>query len=84
MSESSASEELSSEPELEEYEEYATEQLGTDGQWATTVVNFSSQYGTHGTGSYTAANIAGPPGIYPKYGDFVEAFVLVGAAACYL
>ena len=48
-----------------------------DGQWAATVVNFSTQYGTDGSNSYTARNIAGSLRIYPKYGDFVDAFVLV-------
>lgn len=80
--EGSVSEEGSSETEEGPFLEEYREPVGSDGQWATTVVNFSSQYGTHDTGSYTAANIAGPPAIYPKYGDFVEAFVLVGAAAC--
>ena len=45
-------------------------------QFAEEVVNFSSQYGTNGTSSYVARNLAGPPTI-PRYGDFIEAFVLV-------
>ena len=46
-------------------------------QFADEVGNFSSQYGTAGTSSYTAANLAGPLKVYSKYGDFTEAFVLV-------
>ena len=46
-------------------------------QFAEKVVNFSSQYGTEGSNSYVAANLAGNPRVYHKYGDFVEAFVLV-------
>lgn len=45
--------------------------------FASRVVNFSSQYGTAGTSSYTAGNLAGELKIYDKYGDFQEAFVLV-------
>ena len=46
-------------------------------QFASGVVNFSSQYGTAGTSSYTASNLAGPLRVYDKYGDYTEAFVLV-------
>ena len=46
-------------------------------QFAEKVVNFSSQYGTEGSNSYVAANLAGNLRVYHKYGDFVEAFVLV-------
>lgn len=46
-------------------------------QFASKVVNFSSQYGTAGTSSYTASNLALGLNVYPKYGDFTEAFVLV-------
>ena len=46
-------------------------------QFAEKVVNFSSQYGTDGSASYVAANLAGDLRVYNKYGDFVEAFVLV-------
>ena len=47
-------------------------------QFAVAVENFSSQYGTQGTSSYTASNLAGDLRVYDNYGDFVEAFVLVG------
>ncbi len=46
-------------------------------QFAEVVVNFSSQYGNTHSQSYTAANLAGEPRIYSKYGDFQEALVLV-------
>ena len=46
-------------------------------QFAKDVVNFSSQYGTHDTASYTAQNLAGDLHIYGDYGDRTEAFVLV-------
>lgn len=46
-------------------------------QFVREVVNFSSQYGTQGSNSYTASNLAGPLRVYDRYGDFVEAFVLV-------
>lgn len=46
-------------------------------QFAVKVVNFSSQYGTAGTSSYTASNLAASLNVYPKYGDYTEAFVLV-------
>ena len=46
-------------------------------QFVSKVVNFSSQYGTAGTSSYTATNLAEGPSVFPKYGDYTEAFVLV-------
>ncbi len=46
-------------------------------QFAEVVVNFSSQYGNSASKSYTAANLAGEPHIYNRYGDFQEALVLV-------
>lgn len=48
-------------------------------QFASEVVNFSSQYGTNGTHTYTACNLAGSLKIYDGYGDRTEAFVLVRA-----
>lgn len=51
-------------------------------QLAEKVVNFSSQYGTDGSASYVAANLAGDLRVYNKYGDFVEAFVLVCLQLC--
>lgn len=49
------------------------------GQFASKVINFSSQYGTAGTQSYAACNLAGGRQVGDKYGDFVEAFVLVSS-----
>ena len=46
-------------------------------QFASKVVNFSSQYGTAMSSSYTAINLASSPNIYPNYGDYTDAFVLV-------
>lgn len=37
------------------------------------VTHYSSQYGVN---SYSAANLKGPPSIYPRYGDFTSAMVL--------
>ena len=51
--------------------------METVSQFAKAVVNFSSQYGTHGTRTYTASNLAGDLNIYDAYGDRTEAFVLV-------
>ena len=45
--------------------------------FAEEVVNFSSQYGTARTASYTAGNLKGGLKVYARYGDFQEAFVLV-------
>lgn len=53
----------------------------TRSQFASRVVNFSSQYGRNGSHTYTAANLAGPRIIEDKYGDFTEAFVLVNSLA---
>ncbi len=46
-------------------------------QFAYSVVNFSSQYGTNGSDSYVAKNLAGHQNLQGKYGDYTEAFVLV-------
>ena len=46
-------------------------------QFVSEVVNFSSQYGTQGSRSYTACNLEGGLNIYDGYGDRTEAFVLV-------
>ena len=52
--------------------------MATDvSQFAVEVVNFSSQYGTQGSNTYTACNLAGGLRIYDGYGDRTEAFVLV-------
>ena len=46
-------------------------------QYATKVVNYSTEYGRSGSSSYTACNLAGGPQLTGRYGDFTEAFVLV-------
>lgn len=46
-------------------------------QFVKQVHNFSSQYGSDISISYTAYNIAGNPSKFPDYGDFPQAFVMV-------
>lgn len=41
------------------------------------VEDFSSQYGSEISISYTAFNIRGPPSNFPDYGDYPQAFVMV-------
>jgi PKD repeat protein len=43
----------------------------TNIRYATSVLNFSSQYGT---GAWAAAQLLGPPNVYPLYGDISEAW----------
>ncbi|ELT87655.1 hypothetical protein CAPTEDRAFT_180630, partial [Capitella teleta] len=45
-------------------------------QWAKDVGDYSSQYGSEASMSYTASNITGPSSIYPICGDFAQAAVL--------
>lgn len=44
-------------------------------QFAKEVTDFSSQYGSETSISYTACNLAGRSNIYPTYGDFTQACV---------
>ena len=46
-------------------------------QYAQKVLDFSSQYGSDYSISYTACNITGRPSKYPNYGDFPETFAMV-------
>lgn len=46
-------------------------------QYVQDVVDFSSQYGSDISISYTAYNITGKPSKFPDYGDFPQAFVMV-------
>lgn len=46
-------------------------------QFVKDVCDFSSQYGSNISISYTAYNIAGNPSKFPDYGDFPQAFVMV-------
>ncbi|KAL6260580.1 hypothetical protein P5V15_008101 [Pogonomyrmex californicus] len=45
-------------------------------QFVKNVCNFSSQYGSSYSISYTAHNLIGSPRIFPNYGDFPQAFVM--------
>lgn len=46
-------------------------------QFVQNVVDFSSQYGTDYSISYTAFNITGKPSKFPDYGDFPETYAMV-------
>lgn len=46
-------------------------------QYANRVIDFSSQYGSDTSISYTAFNIIGRQSKYPDYGDFPETFAMV-------
>jgi F-box/leucine-rich repeat protein 4 len=46
-------------------------------QFVSDVIDFSSQYGSDFSISYTAFNITGKPSKYPDYGDFPETFAFV-------
>ncbi|XP_046813312.1 F-box/LRR-repeat protein 4 isoform X1 [Vespa velutina] len=45
-------------------------------QFVKDVCDFSSQYGSNISISYTAYNVAGNPSKFPDYGDFPQAFVM--------
>jgi hypothetical protein len=44
--------------------------------WATSVVEFSTQYSDHG---WSAQQVLGPPDVFPAYGDVVRAWASKGA-----
>lgn len=46
-------------------------------QFVKNVCDFSSQYGSNISISYSAYNIAGHPSKFPDYGDFPQTFVMV-------
>jgi len=46
-------------------------------QHAEDVVDFSSQYGSVDSISYTAHNLTGASRVFPAYGDHAEAFSMV-------
>ena len=61
-----------------------TEYIGSGGDQsdigtyhALEVTDFSSQYGSETSISYTAKNLAGRGSIFPSYGDFTQACVFV-------
>jgi hypothetical protein len=45
-------------------------------QYASEVLDFSTQYGSDNSISYTAHNIVGVPTKFPAYGDFSQTFVM--------
>ncbi|KOB77619.1 putative fbxl4 [Operophtera brumata] len=45
-------------------------------QFVQSVDDFSSQYGSEISVSYTAFNLRGPPSNFPDYGDYPQAFVM--------
>lgn len=51
---------------------------------ASEIVDFSSQYGTEDSLSYTAENLLGPPAIYPRAGDHAYSCQLVRCSNSYL
>lgn len=58
--------------------------LVTIKQYVQDVVDFSSQYGSDTSISYTAYNVTGKPSKYPDYGDFPETFAFVSIASLWL
>jgi hypothetical protein len=46
-------------------------------QHAEDVIDFSSQYGSIDSISYTAQNLTGSSRVFPAYGDHAEAFSMV-------
>jgi hypothetical protein len=48
----------------------------TQKQYASEVLDFSSQYGSDNSISYTAHNIVGVPTKFPEYGDFSQTFAM--------
>lgn len=46
-------------------------------QFSTEVVDFTSQYGSDISISYTASNLTGRPSKFPNYGDFPQSYVMV-------
>lgn len=48
-------------------------------QFSSDVVDFSSQYGSDISISYTASNLTGRPSKFPNYGDFPQSYVMVSA-----
>lgn len=51
-------------------------------QFVQRVLEFSSQYGSDSSISYTACNITGRPSKFPNYGDFPETFAMVRCTPC--
>lgn len=53
-------------------------------QFVHNVEDFSSQYGSEISVSYTAFNLRGPPSNFPDYGDYPQAFVMVKVIATFV
>ena len=45
-------------------------------QYANEVLDFSTQYGSDNSISYTAHNLTGVPNKFPSYGDFSQTYVM--------
>lgn len=52
-------------------------------QFSSEVVDFSSQYGSDISISYTASNLTGRPSKFPNYGDFPQSYVMVSYVRTY-
>lgn len=50
-------------------------------QFSSDVVDFSSQYGSDISISYTASNLTGRPSKFPNYGDFPQTYVMVSSSS---
>lgn len=61
---------------IESEDESAEEEVKFIKQYVHDVADFSSQYGSDISISYTAYNITGKPSKFPDYGDFPQAFVM--------
>lgn len=57
----------------------ADDSSGIITQYAKDVTDFSSQYGSETSISYTASNLAQRDNIYPNYGDYTQACVFVSS-----
>lgn len=55
----------------------------TIAQFAQRATEYSSQYGSDCSISYTGCNITGRPSKYPNYGDFPETFAMVSFPISY-
>lgn len=53
-------------------------------QFSAEVVDFSSQYGSDISISYTASNLTGKPSKFPNYGDFPQSYVMVSVVVNFL
>lgn len=61
--------------EFDEVEE-DNQKLNIISQFASELIDFSSQYSSDRSISYSAVNICGRPSKFPNYGDFAESFTM--------